>query len=209
MENKTLRGVIWHKIVDLIDTLALSSLIRYFSLVFFAGILSSAFFDGGAMIQALAEWRGGAIPNTVLCFALVLNAPRFLRLVVSAVGESSVAPEQAYQGGAIEGIPTGVLLDHLFTEKTFKRAEIEQKFRVPRYKYSELSRALRDLGVLTSGENNATILAPGLRRAEVARMLEGKTSAEDLKPGINIVRYPSQSPSPAPSFVRRTLAQTA
>lgn len=111
----------------------------------------------------------------------------------------------------LEGIPHSELLDHLFTEKSFKRNDIENKFLLPRYKVTELKAELERVGVLVRGENNAHILNPAYSRQDVASIIHGKQRGRDLemlfrKKGSGFTTEPSAKeiearaavPSPTP-----------
>lgn len=73
------------------------------------------------------------------------------------------------------------LLDHLFEFESFKRDDIEKKFGIPRNRFTTLAQKLEDLCVLKRGENNSRILNEEFARSDVALLLEGKTSAADLR----------------------------
>ncbi|WP_146118976.1 hypothetical protein [Blastopirellula marina] len=137
-------------------------------------------------------WHNYAIPTVLWIFGLVFSAPRIFRLL------SAFFTTEEQEVESIEGIPTSELLDHLFTFGTFKRDDIEDKFKIPRYRYTALAKKLKELDVLTSGENNATVLNPDCSREHVASILEGKTTAAELEKPLTIVR-------PLPSFTRRQI----
>ena len=52
---------------------------------------------------------------------------------------------------SIEAIPTVELIDHLVTVGTFKGAEIERKFRAPRYRVTALAKRLKEIEILVPG----------------------------------------------------------
>jgi len=82
---------------------------------------------------------------------------------------------------SIDGIPRLELLDHLFTVGTFKRDDVENKWKIPRYRVTEISKKLEDLGVLVRGENNARVLNTDFTREDIASMIDGKKSFFDIK----------------------------
>lgn len=86
------------------------------------------------------------------------------------------------EAGELEGIPHSELLDHLFTARSFKRQDIEDKFLIPRYKVTELKAELERVGVLVRGENNAHILNPEYSRQDVASIIQPVQRAKDLQP---------------------------
>ena len=123
----------------------------------------------------------------------------------------------------IDGIPVSELLDHLFTAKSFKRDEIEEKFKLPRYRHTELAKKLKEIGVLVQGPCNAHVLNGEFSRQDIALMLRGKTSTEDLEPlfrkrGTSYTAEPSAGEiekrvsallSPASGFLRREISESA
>lgn len=82
----------------------------------------------------------------------------------------------------LEGIPHSELLHHLFTERSFKRNDIEDKFLIPRYKVQELGESLERVNVLVRGENNSRVLNDDLSRADVSEIIRNAQTHKDLKP---------------------------
>lgn len=208
METKTMRGVIWQKLVEAVDHLSLRQLMHGSALAGVAALYSAFLLDGGRTLVRLSEWHGGALPGIVLVNLVVWNIPRLWRVVRTAVltiDLTSAIEEVEPEGDCLEGVSTAALIDHLFATRSFKRAEVELALGLPRSRYSDLADAMERIGILERGENNARVLS-ALPRARVAELLAGKSSAEELEIPINIVR---PLPSPAPLFKVRTLSQTA
>jgi hypothetical protein len=90
-------------------------------------------------------------------------------------------PQSVRTIDSIDGIPRLELLDHLFTVGTFKRDEVEKKWGIPRYRVTEISKKLEDLGVLVRGENNARVLNTEYTRSDLAILLGEHGSFEDIK----------------------------
>ncbi len=206
MENtqKTMTQVLWNKMIDLVDNTELRDIAKFGTLSFFAGIMSSFFCDGGEMMMKVMQYNHHMVPNIILTCTAVFSFPWIFRKATIAFSDAldffkKEEDEIESEIGTVEGIPLDELLDHLFTSKTFKRDDIEGRFKIPRYKYTLLSKRLKDAGVLTHGLNNTTVLADGMTREHVASVLTGEGEQ------INIVR-PDQSPTLPSSFVKRMIS---
>lgn len=202
MENttrKTMTSVIWHKLVDTVDRHSFLQIGTFLVLSFIAGIMSSFAVDGGSLAMAVLSWRNHAIPNIVTMVTFVFCVPWFARKVCMALLDiyehytTSYEPIEDDQE-TVHGVPVTELLDYLFTVKTFKRDDVESRFKIPRYKYTMLTKAMKKAGVLVHGINNQTVLADGVSRAYVAGVLTG-----DGEP-VTIVR-----PIPSPVFKTRRI----
>lgn len=82
----------------------------------------------------------------------------------------------------LDGIPHTELLHHLFTVKSFKRDDIENKFVIPRYKVQEIGEGLERVGVLVRGPNNSRVLNEEFSRADVASIVKNANCSRELKP---------------------------
>lgn len=208
MENKTLRSVLWQKVIECVEDLTLGQFALRMGLGCVA-ILYVLCIASPAFATRLASWNNGTVPLSVFVCAVLFSLPKMWALFSEQVFNSYL-PEQTgvepVVQDSVEGIPVDELLEHLFTVRTFKRADIEQKFGIPRYKYSALATRLKEIGVLTHGENNATILADGIKREDVMNVLRGKGSAEELEKPLNIVR---PLPSSPPIFTKRVVTRIA
>lgn len=87
------------------------------------------------------------------------------------VWKNAQKPQEIENGSTLEGIPVVELLDHLFEKESFKREEVENKFGIPRNRYTTLAIKLENIGVLIRGENNARVLNTEYSRADVAAIL--------------------------------------
>ena len=217
--TKTMTSVLWGKLVEYVDARTVKQMVRDFALsglvAFFAGYCVNA-----RLTDAAVRWHQGTIPLLVLLLAAAVHAKELAltvwNLTLDALPERAEPTEDT-----IEGIPTVELLDHLFTAKSFKRDDIESKFRVPRYKVSALTKKFKELGVLVSGENNASVLNPEFSRQDLASILRDASSADDLEPLFrkdelgytsrpsmpDIEKRAADTPPPrAPNFVTRISA---
>lgn len=144
------------------------------------------------MVIAILSWKNSAIPSAAFSTAIVFASPWLFRICIDTF-KSCFAGKDSDEAETVEGIPTDELLDYLFTVKTFKRDDVEARFKIPRYKYTILSKRLKESGVLTHGINNETVLSSDVTRAFVAGVLTG-----DGEP-VKIVR-----PIPS-SFTKREI----
>lgn len=71
----------------------------------------------------------------------------------------------------IEGIPIHEVVDHILTEGSFKRDDIERKFAIPRNRYQAIATKLDRSGIFIRGDNNARILRDDITREILAKVL--------------------------------------
>lgn len=83
---------------------------------------------------------------------------------------------------SIDGIPHSELIHHLFTEKSFKRDDIEDRFLLPRYKVQEMGENMERVNILVRGENNARVLNEELSRSDVASIIRSAKTTKELRP---------------------------
>jgi hypothetical protein len=174
---KTLPSVLSHKLAEALDGYTPKQLAKRMLLGLLAGFLSAAVLDVQATVNVLyriGQGHDGALAKVVIVFLLVFHGAKVWTLL------RRLRP--AHQAVTIEAIPTAELLDHLFSQGTFKRDDVEAKFSVPRYRVTELTKHLKRVGVLTTGENNASVLNPEFSRQDVATVLSGVSAAKDLEP---------------------------
>ncbi len=172
----TLPSVLSRKLAEAVDGLTLKQLTKRIGLGLLAGVLSASVIDVQASVNslvALGHWHNSAVTKTVVIFLLVFHGAK-----LAAVARRFVPKPRAE---TIEGIPTVELLDHLFTEKSLK-TDAWKKFGVPQYRVERLAKSLKRVGVLTTGENNASVLDAEFSRQDVAKMLSGVPSARDIRP---------------------------
>lgn len=205
-DERTLRGVLWRKVVDLVDRMTLRELGLGLVLLAVATTYSSFLLDDGVLVTRIAQWRGGVVPSLVLVNVIVFNVPRAYRFLRDAWEAMPVAAPIEQGTERLEGIPTAELLEHVFRRGTFKRVDVEARFGIARHRHAALADALERVGILARGENNSRVLDPSMTIDRAAELLAGKRSAEELEIPINIVR---PLPSRAPIFTRTEVAQTA
>lgn len=200
MENTTtIRGALHGKLASYVEKHTMRHIGINVALFFFAGLLSSFAFDNGALAINLANWKHGAIPNTVFIFLFSFQIPRIARAVRNLYIDAKDASQNVEiedDEETVQGIPTDELLDYLFTVKTFKRDDVEARFKIPRHRYTSLAKRLKSAGALVHGINNQTMLNPQWSRARLAGVLTGEGEP------VTIVR-----PLPSPAFTRRMLSE--
>jgi len=64
----------------------------------------------------------------------------------------------------IEGVPIHEVVDHILSEWSFKRDDIERKFAIPRNRYQAIATKLDRSGVFIRGDNNARVLRDDITR---------------------------------------------
>ncbi len=191
----TIRAAICSKIAKFIQTHTIGEMCKRVGLAFIAGLISAAILDLQPvirMVQGIIHWRDNAIPLIAMVTFFTFKMPWLYQKVSDAFTTLTESDDEEV-GDTIEGIPREELIDHLFTHKSFKRGDIETTFGIPRYRYTALCKKLKEIGVLTAGENNASILAD-VTRAQVVALLAGKSSAEELS-SFQVIRQSLPSPS--------------
>jgi hypothetical protein len=206
-QEKHMRSVVWQKIVAFVETHSIRSMLKFVGLSFVAGLLSAAASspdETDRYFSLIMEWRNYTVPVTLWVVFLTFYGRRIVLWTFGSVADvlSQREAEEEDADLRIEGIPVTALVDHLMKFKTFKRDDIEQKFLVPRYRYTALAKKLKEIGVLTHGLNNMSVLGPEWDRDTLTDLFSGKEGADELEKGINIVR---PLPSP-PLFSRRRIS---
>lgn len=178
--HRTIRSIIWSKILDSIESVSLLEIFINFSLWIISGCAAYAAIhpDQAQMIaKAINEWWNYAFAKTFFSFGIIFNLHRIYHIIKILVARHS---KKVPAGETLEGIPTVEILDHLFEVQSFKRDDIEKKFWIPRNRFTDLAQKLEDLDVLIRGDNNSRILNPEYSRADIAAILQGAERSGDL-----------------------------
>lgn len=181
MPKRTVAGLLWSKCLDTIEKTELSDVVRIGGGLCATALLTAAFNYTGVFVEVgknLISFQDFLPLKCAVSFAIVFSYRRILDNLKRFFTKKQVSAE------SIEGIPTAELLDHLFTYETFKRKDIEEKFKIPRYRFDALGKKLDALGVTVHGENNARILNKAFSRQDVANILKGKKGAGELVPAL-------------------------
>lgn len=205
-----MRRVIWSKMIEAAEDRSLGEIGSFLIKPPLAAALAYCMITEGRGFDAVMEWRNFSVPMILMAVATVYGAPVLYRLTVEA-GENIVERTRRSSpvpNERIEGVATRALVDHIFDTKGFRRAEIEQKFRIPRHRVSLLADRLEEVGILMRGENNARVLG-AVSREQVDKMLAGKTVAEEIEQGVNIVRPTPPPRVESPVFQKRLISEFA
>lgn len=213
MENtlkKHMTSVLWQKLIGFTEAHSIRSGLKFVGLSFVAGLISAALTSPEATdryFTLIMEWRNYTVPVTLWVVFLTFYGKRAALFIFGGVADALRPSEDDEEAGEqdmmLEGIPVTALVDHLVKFKTFKRDDIERKFLVPRYRYTALAKKLKEIGVLTHGQNNMSVLGEEWGREELTALFAGKEGADELEKGINIVR-----PLPSPvAFSRRRISE--
>lgn len=181
--ERTVKKILWNKFLDLLENSTFRQIFSTVLLVILSSILTFVLTytkETVAAINYAAQFNNWIIPKAIWSFIVVFNFRRILELSKSLIPEFPERSEEP-TGDTIEWIPVIEMLDHLFEFESFKRDDIEKKFKIPRNRFTDLAQKLEDLGVLIRGENNARVLNPEFARSDVALILEWKTSADELR----------------------------
>lgn len=181
--KRSLTNILANKILDNIEGQSLPQLLIRAAMVFISTMAAmAAIYPHAAaeIARAVWSWHDGAVAKFCFIFVLTFNFGKIAQLAIK-VAKNAARAEKVATGDIIDGIPVVELLDHLFTQQSFKREEVERKFGIPRNKYTTLAIKLENLGVLVRGENNARVLNEDFARADVAAILNGASTARNLK----------------------------
>lgn len=183
--NRSITSILVSKILDVLESSTLSQIFSGFLLILASIILTVVLTytdDSKEAFRAILTWENAIIAKAIVTTLLVFNFSRILSYVLQKFESIMAAiPESVRTIDSIDGIPRLELLDHLFTVGTFKRDEVEKKWGIPRYRVTEISKKLEELGVLTRGENNSRVLNTEFTRSDIATLLGDRESVEDIK----------------------------
>lgn len=201
----TMRRVIWSKMIEAAEERSLREITAFIFKPLLVIFFSGCMLKEGKGFDAIMQWQNFSVPMILTAVAIVYGIPPLYRLTIET-GENIIDRTRrtpvTVTGASLEGAPLTELVDHLFDTQSFKRADVETTFKIPRGRVSLLGDRLEEVGILTRGENNARILAP-VSREEVLKILKGKRRAEEIEREVNVVRIPSPT-TLSPAF-RRTL----
>lgn len=179
MRSRTIKSIIWSKLLDNLENATfaqISIFVLLCALSFLMTLILTYTEQTVETIMKVVQAYNFLALKSVISFLVVFNFRNIL--------EALKVPEEkevTATGNTIEWIPVVELLDHLFEFESFKRDDIEEKFGIPRNRFTELAKKLETLNVLIRGENNSRVLNPEFTRSDIATMLEGKSSTEELK----------------------------
>lgn len=178
--QRTVTGLIWEKVLDLVEQATLSVCIRNVVLVC-SSIAVARILNNQATVAShfwgYWEHHKYLMITTVGSFYIMMNLKRLLSRVptiefVGMDGEGIQLPNPVIEEDHIHGIPVSELLDHLITHKSFKRMEVEQKFGIPRHKFTMIADELEAVGLLTRGENNSRVLNSERSRYDMQKSVQ-------------------------------------
>jgi hypothetical protein len=182
------------KVFEAFDTLTLSETLKMISLILLSMFLTGLLVRPDLLqsgIIFLLKFYNYLVPKFIATLLIVFNSTRIMGAV------KRMRPvKKTPRAHLIEGIPAVEILDHIFTEGSFKREEVKKKFGIPHDRCNRLAQKLEDLGVFVRRENNARVLNPDMSRQDVAAILEGKTEAKELQPTMKKVSAGSWTVDP-------------
>ena len=184
MQNRTLTSILVSKVLDVLESSTLSQIFSGFLLLLASIILTVVLTytdDSIEAFRAILSWENAIIAKAIVITLLVFNFSKLLSYVLHMFESLLTTRTDIRTIDSIDGIPRLELMDHLFTIGTFKRDDVEKKWGIPRYRVTLISKKLEDLGVLVRGENNARTLNTEYTRSDLALLLNGFDSMEDVK----------------------------
>jgi len=181
--SRNISQIIAKKILDDIESQSLREIFTRSCLILatLVSILAVFFpFETFSILKNMVLWKNLAIIKSLFICVTIFNFSRIVQMCLKLY-KNRPTPQKVATGATIEWIPTLELLDHLFEHQSFKREDIENKFNIPRNRYTLLATKLESIGVLKKGLNNARVLNEEYTRADIASILQNVTSAKDLK----------------------------
>lgn len=184
MQTRTLTSILVSKVLDVLESSTLSQIFSGFLLLLASIILTVVLTytdDSIEAFRAILSWENAIIAKAIVITLLVFNFSKILALILEWFESLLATHTDIRTIDSIDGIPRLELMDHLFTIGTFKRDDVESKWKIPRYRVTAISKKLEDLGVLIRGENNSRILNSEYTRADLATLLGDHKSMDDVK----------------------------
>lgn len=183
MNERSVWMILWNKFLDILENSTFRQIISVILLVIISLILTLILTyteKATEVVFIVFKFKNYFFPKMIWSFFIVFKFKIIFDLIKQMIPDFPEIKEEP-TGDTIDWIPTIEMLDHLFEFESFKRDDIEKKFKIPRNRFTELAQKLEDLGVLVRGENNARVLNNEFARSDVALILEWKTSAADLR----------------------------
>lgn len=196
MTRRTIKSIIWSKLLDNLENATfaqISIFVLLCALSFLMTLILTYTEQTVETIMKFVQAYNFLALKSVISFLVVFN----FRKILEALKEVPEEKEVTATGKTIEWIPVVELLDHLFEFESFKRDDIEEKFGIPRNRFTDLAKKLETLNVLIRGENNSRVLNPEFTRSDIATMLEGKSSTAELKPLNRMISERSGTSEPS------------
>lgn len=219
--RRTISGILWEKYLDKIEDRGGGIIFRSFLKISLFLLVVSWLISPETIThfaRTAFEWRGYLLPKILASGVLIFQLEtlgRICHYIVKIlcsnlswwVGKNRTKKKNNSVIECINGIPHNEVITHLLETGNFKRAEIEQKFGIPRRKYEGLAKALEKLGIIRKdpGQNNAFVFVPEFTRQDLANIFSGKTDAQDLEKFAARIEQ-TVILSPTPNFTKTKIA---
>lgn len=180
--KRSVSTIVGDKLLDVIQNASISTIINRVMLALSALVMWLGVAYPEVIIEwikIVATWDWFAIPKLIFCFVIVFNYKSIIEFIKDNI--PSFEKEEVDQD-TIEWIPMIELLDHLFEFKSFKRDDVEQKFAIPRHRFTDLANKFEEMWILVRGINNSRVLNNDFSRQDIASILSGKSTTQEIKP---------------------------
>lgn len=191
IQERTLKSILWSKFLDKVEKYGGKYLFATVSkmvvfLILAAWIVSPDTFTP-LYISAL-KYGNFALIKLILAGIVVVRISQILytlqkiyKLLAKNFTNFQQKPKTA-PVDSINGIPTNQLISHLLDIQTFKRADIVEKFKIPRREYEKVATSLENLGLIfkDKSNNNARTFKDEFSRQDLENIFDGKTCSIDL-----------------------------
>lgn len=177
-QKRTIWAIFQHKFYDYLENETVSDLLWKIFLIIAAFLITIilTYPDQGIYyFKKIFMFENMIIPKAFVIFYITYNIKILSKQYQLTVKKMKINfPKKSDRSNIkdedlISWIPIVEILDHLFTNKHFKRTEIESKFSIPRNKYQELAEKMESINILKRGENNSRVLNEDFTREQIAR----------------------------------------
>lgn len=178
--RKTLTSVIYKKLLESLENSSFKEIFKMILIVFATIITTFILTYPKEILNAFGvifTWNNSILLKAIISFIIFYNFWR----IIETVKNIDLWFSQNEKIDQIEWIPTLELVDYLFENKSFKRDEVEQTFWIPRNRFEKLAKKMDELNILIRSINNARVLNEEFTRQEVYKILEWKSSSDELK----------------------------
>lgn len=171
----------YSKLLDSIESSTFSGMFAFGAKTTGAILIAASLFDTQTAVETAKHvfvFADYAIPKTALSFAVIFGwryEARFARWMIAPIMDRFQGEEDEDEEddgiAQIRGIPVSEIVDHLFSEKSFKIKDVQEKLAISRGNYDFLSKGLEECGILVRGENNSKIIDKEFSREQVVSIL--------------------------------------
>ncbi len=204
--KRTFWTVMWNKLLDTFEKNSMKNIFKTIWLTTTAIIITATItIDGaGSFLLAKVSMNNYFILKAFTSFICVFKYKSIWKYLSSKL-EPVLYKEVSEDN--LEWIPHNEILEHLFTNKSFKQVDIVSKFNIPVKTFTALAQKFEDLKILKRGENNSRILNEDITRQEIVNIIKNKNNADELEATIANLWNWKYSFKPSAKIIEETVEQ--